>query len=386
MPSTTSADQISSVFSRQLRGVIALTILSTLLGGVVASLLKSYQATIALPVDGDLMFARMADQEIRTQARQSAYAISRKTPQERAAFERLTELIERRTLQIDQSFALTRRDILDLPDFAAKDLKLERPARLMFRVISKDADPQSARRSALDAIEYIRDTLLLLRSELLLTNWRDEPGFQRNEIEHELVNRRLQVGSLSRQIEAMEKLQLEPKHSVDQSQVGSQPNSDQIQVQVQVQGHESGKRYLSPLRQIVALRSALIDENEKLNTLNEKLDYLNELRAFSSSTPPSELAQKIRTTTPEPTEAGGPSDKQGLGKALARAEIRKQVSKSRQDIANAVLEPADPVVQKVGGGVIMILLGAMIGLLLGLAWNYAGMATSWWKNSDGEQA
>ncbi len=340
--------------------VVALTVVSGLLAGLIASMTAGFQATLNLPFDGDLPTFRAAEAEVNSPAQWPLFAATLKSEQEKAEFLSFASQIVTGRSKVEHSFRLSRRDFLDLPESASKDMVERlinaRGGRSNIKITARSHDPEIASRMARFGAEYMRYSLVAFRLKDQLRAWTKNLDGERAQMAADSLSRDSRFRSINRQLATMNELNTKIKDVGDLAQ--PLPTVDPNPVQVQV----AGAKYLSPLRQIIGLQSALIDLNEERQIAIERLDYINALQAFATGKETTTLrdlmtaAENLQRATIEETPHG---------KLTAVAEINLRLW-----IVNALqttpLEPTEPTIKRIGFGPFLSAgVGALAGLIAG---------------------
>lgn len=365
---------------RKVTLIASLVAAGVLMGALAGQFTSRFNGTIAIPFDGNIQLFRKSEQLANTIGRQVEYLATLATPAEREVLQVFAAELRSGRSTVEHGFRTSRRDLLDAPEAVAKDARFA-GTQSRIRITARGATADRARAVTLAGAEYIRDSLAAARIEEMRRSWNVDARTERDRIEVERVARRSTIESLNRKIAGLSSIAGAAKPTAEGGQTGGSDNGLTASgapagpVQVQVTG-ASAPRYLSPGRQVLGLRSLLVEELEAQKLAEERLEYLEVAEKFHAQTVGKGLSEMIELVAKLPT---GTSSKTGLGALRARSEIVKNLNEIARAAREVPFEPREPVITPSGlRSPMLAMLGGLLGLMLGLGLVYGRRLQSIW--------
>jgi hypothetical protein len=264
------------------------------------------------------------------------------------------------------SYGISRADVRDLPDVVASEFLKQSSARFALVLLVRDRTESEAGRAAKIMIDYARDTMLRIVLQDVMSQTMRYARIQVAKINNQLSSVKIRLASIDDQIADLEQIR-------NLYSAGPDPESDIVSVP-NISGQSEGRRYLSPVRQLVALRaerSELTDQERVMVSRRASLDRLeayavavqNRIRMERIAAAPLDIAFNARDLLQPPASA-----EPDLALANVRASVNELLVSLRSNFVDRLPEPEEPIVYRTGPP-FMVVIGASIlmGFILWLA-------------------
>jgi hypothetical protein len=272
------------------------------------------------------------------------------------------------------SYGINRSDVRDLPDVVASEFLKQSSARFALVLLVSARTESEAGRAAKILIDYVRDTIVRIVLQDVLSQTAGYARIQVAKINNELSSIQIRLASIDDQIADLEQIRALYIAGPDTgSDIVSVPNISSQSVP-NISGQSEGHRYLSPVRQLVALRaerSELTDRERVMVSRRASLDRLeayavavqNRIRMERIEAAPLDIAFNALDLL-RPTA----SAEQDLALANVRASVNELLVSLRSNFVDRPPEPEEPIVYRTGPPFIVVI-GASIlmGFILWLA-------------------
>ena len=146
------------------------------------------------------------------------------------------------------SYGVTRADVRDLPEAFAGEVLRQATVRFTLVVLTSGRSEAETGRAEKIFIDYVRDTMQRVAVRDLMNQLVQYARTYTARMDNELSTIRIRLASIDRQIADLEKIRLA------HSEGSTSAESDIVSVP-NVSSQSEGRRFLSPVRQIVALQS-----------------------------------------------------------------------------------------------------------------------------------
>ena len=196
------------------------------------------------------------------------------------------------------SYGVTRADVRDLPEAFAGELLRQAPVRFTLVVLTSGRSEAETGRAEKIFIDYVRDTMQRVAVRDLMNQLVQYARTYTARMDNELSSIRIRLASIDRQLADLEKIRLA------YSEGSTSAESDIVSVP-NVSSQSEGRRFLSPVRQIVALqteRSELTDRQRVIVSQRAGLKALDSGRRRSPRPDlgPTRRRQRLSTLHPVP--------------------------------------------------------------------------------------
>lgn len=264
------------------------------------------------------------------------------------------------------SYGISRADVRDLPDVFASELLKQSAGRFALVLLVSDRTDSGAERAAKILVDYVRDTTLRVALQDVINQTMRHARTEAARINNALSGIQIRLASIDDQISDLEKIRALYSASPD-------AGSDMISVPT-ISNQSEGRRYLSPIRQLVALRaerSELTDRERVMINRRASLDRLeayavavqNRMRTERTAATPLDIAFSALDLLRPPA-----SDEQDLALVNVRAGINEALVWLRANFIDRPTEPEEPIVYRTGPPFIAVIgTSILLGLILWLA-------------------
>ena len=216
-------------------------------------------------------------------------------------------------------------------------------------------------------IDYVRDTMQRVAVRDLMNQLVQYARTYTARMDNELSSIRIRLASIDRQLADLEKIRLAYSE-------GTNAGSDIVSVP-NVSSQSEGRRFLSPVRQIVALQTerseltdrqrAIVSQRAGLKALDSYVVAVQErIRTESKATAPLDIASSaLNQLAPRPD-----SPEDNLAFASVRAAVNEALVWLRAHLVDQPPEPDEPIVYRAGPSLVNIVgVAALLGFIVWLA-------------------
>jgi len=363
----------------EIAGLLLLIAIGALVGGLgLVRVLIRYQATTALPFQGDVQLYRRAEEILKSADWFRRFSRGREiTEAHRLIEDQLRRGVS--AIAIEHSFRLSRSDFRDLPDMVAKEVvpqiahsnveKLTHAVSSELVVTATDRDAKLAIELADVAAQFARDALLRISLMDAVRGWTADAAADLAAVRSQIIAYRAAVESLSRRINEMERMR-------DSYRDGAPVSAPDASTQVQV----TGPRYLSPSQQIIGLEAERIDVAEQLRLAQHSAQRLETVHRIGGGFDKlldgeSNAGKALKLMADELARQHslleGPQAPLPVVSALAAME--RVVVGLRSRFVDVSTIPPEPTVRREGPGRLLLTAsGAFAGFIVWLAWMHFG--------------
>jgi hypothetical protein len=361
-------------------GLILLVMIGGLIGLGLKRILIRYEATIALPFQGDVQLYRRGEEILKSVDWFQRFSRNRQITDAYRGVE--GQLRTGGTaVAIGHSFRFVRSDFRELPDIVANQLlprialsNVEQLAHAKpddmnvsseLIVYATNGDAELAAEMADVALQFARDALLRISLMDAIRVWRVEAAAELSAVRSEIIVHRGNVESLSRRIGEMQRIR-------DGYRDAGPAAAPDASVQVQV----TGPRYLSPTQQIVGLEAERIDEAEALKLAEQhaqRLEVIGRIgggfdKLLDDETDAGQALKLMADALARQFDGAGRTTAP-LPVAAAVSEMERVIVGLRARFVDASAIPRTPIVRRQGpGGLPLAAGGALLGFAIWLAY------------------
>jgi len=266
------------------------------------------------------------------------------------------------------SYGVTRADVRDLPEAFAGEVLRQAPVRFTLVVLTSGRSEAEAGRAEKIFIDYVRDTMQRVAVRDLMNQLVQYARTYTARMDNELSAIRIRLASIDRQLADLEKIRL--AHSE-----GSTSTESDIVSVPNVSSQSEGRRFLSPVRQIVALQTERSELTDRQRVIVSQLAGLKALDSYvvavqerirtdSKAIAPLDIASSaLNQLAPRPD-----SPEDGLALANVRAAVNETLVWLRAHLVDQPPEPDEPIVYRAGPSLVNIVgVAALLGFIVWLA-------------------
>jgi len=376
---------VKGIRAFEIAGLLLLIAIGALVGGLgLMRVLIRYQATTALPFQGDVQLYRRAEETLKSADWFRRFSSGREITE---AHRRIEDQLRRgvSAIAIEHSFRLSRSDFRDLPDMFAKEVvpqiahsNVEKGTHARAEevrvsselvVTATDRDAKLAIELADVAQQFARDALLRISLMDAVRAWTADAAADLATLRSQIIAYRAAVESLSRRINEMERMR-------DSYRDGARVSAPDASTQVQV----TGPRYLSPSQQIIGLEAERIDVAEQLRLAQQSAQRLETVHRIGGEFDKlldgeSNAGRALKLMADELARQRslleGPQPP--LPVVAALADMERVVVGLRSRFVDVSTIPPEPTARREGPGRLLLTAsGAFAGFIVWLAWMHFG--------------
>ncbi len=266
------------------------------------------------------------------------------------------------------SYGVTRADVRDLPEAFAGEVLRQATVRFTLVVLTSGRTEAETGRAEKIFIDYVRDTMQRVAVRDLMNQLVQYARTYTARMDNELSSIRIRLASIDRQLADLEKIRLA------HSEGSTSAESDIVSVP-NVSSQSEGRRFLSPVRQIVALQTERSELTDRQRVIVSQLAGLKALDSYvvavqerirtdSKATAPLDIASSaLNQLAPRPD-----SPEDGLALANVRAAVNEALVWLRAHLVDQPPEPDEPIVYRAGPSLVNIVgVAALLGFIVWLA-------------------
>jgi hypothetical protein len=264
------------------------------------------------------------------------------------------------------NYGVSRADYRDLPETFASEILKHSTVRFALVVLVKGQSEIETRRAAEIFVEYVRDTMQRVAVRDLMNQLVLYARTHVARIENELSSIRIRLASINQQTSDLE--QIRSMYSEDSS-----AGTDMVSVP-NASSQFEGRRFLSPVRQLVALQTERSDLADRERVIDNKRASLNALDAYVVAVRGGARAERKEAASPLEVAftalnllaAPRNSPAEDLAFANVRASVNEALVWLRAELVDQPSEPEEPIVYRAGPS-LLVIVGAAV-LLSFIVW------------------